>query len=127
MTPFPNTPGLTIVIPKKNIGDYAFGLKDEDYTGLLEATKKVVKILEKAFDTPRVAMVFEGTGVAYVHAKLYPLHGKLAGQTNVWSPHTEFTEEYKGWLSTVEGPKMSNEELDEIQKKILDVQKYSDK
>ena len=83
----------------------------------------MAKILEKAFNTPRVALIFEGTGVAHVHAKLYPLHGKLVGQTNVWSPHTEFTEEYKGWLTTVEGPKMSDEELNKLQKQIIDVQK----
>ena len=111
LTPFPNTPGLTIVIPKINTGDYIFDLKNEDYLDLLEVSKKVGKILQKAFNTPRVALVFEGTGVAHVHAKLYPLHGRLAGQTNVWSSHTEFNEEYKGWLSTVEGPKMSDEAL----------------
>lgn len=123
LTPFPNTPGLTIVIPKTNTGDYVFSLKEDDYIGLLGAAKKVAKILEKAFNTPRVALVFEGTGVAYVHAKLYPLHGKLAGETNVWSPHTEFTPEYKGWMTTVEGPEMSDEELDKIQQQIVDAQK----
>lgn len=29
LTPFPNTPGLTVVIPKHNPGDYIFGLNDE--------------------------------------------------------------------------------------------------
>ncbi len=68
-------------------------------------------------------MVFEGTGVAHVHAKLYPLHGKLAGETNVWSTHNEFYPEYVGYITTVEGPKMTDEELDKIQKAILDSQK----
>jgi len=121
LTPFPNTPGLTIVIPKENNGDYIFSISDEAYQDLLNATKKVAKLLEKAFDTNRVAMVFEGTGVAHVHAKLYPLHGNLASETNVWSKHTEFYPEYIGYMSTVEGPKMSDEELDEIQKMILSV------
>ncbi|MFA6094850.1 MAG: HIT family protein [Candidatus Paceibacterota bacterium] len=123
LTPFPNTPGLTIVIPKKNVGDYVFNLDDKEYVGLMEAAKKVAKILEKTFQTPRVALVFEGTGVAYVHVKLYPLHGKLAGETDVWSTHKEFYPEYVGYLTTVEGSKMSDEELDAIQKKILEVQK----
>ena len=123
LTPFPNTPGLTIVIPKKNVGDYVFNLGDKEYIGLMEATKKVAKILERAFQTPRVAVVFEGTGVAHIHAKFYPLQGKLASQTNVWSPHTEFNNEYQGWLTTVEGPKMSDSELDVIQKKILEAQR----
>ena len=122
LTPFPNTPGLTVVIPKVNQGDYVFGLEDDQYVGLMTATKKVAKLLEKAFDTPRVALVFEGTGVAHVHAKLYPLHGKLASETNVWSKDTEFVEEYRGWMTTIEGPRMSDEQLDVIQKKIVEAQ-----
>jgi len=29
LTPFPNTPGFTVVIPKQNPGDYVFSLDDE--------------------------------------------------------------------------------------------------
>lgn len=123
LTPYANTPGVTVVVPKENKGDYVFNLDKEAYVGLLDATKKVAKILEKAFNTPRVAMIFEGTGVAHVHAKLYPLHGKLASETDVWSSHQEFYPEYVGYLTTVEGPQMSEKELDEMQKKIIDAQK----
>ena len=122
LTPFPNTPGLTVVIPKTNTGDYIYNLEEDDFKSLFSATKTVARILEKAFNTPRVALVFEGTGVAHVHAKLYPLHGELAGKTDVWSPHTEFTLEYRGWITTVEGPKMDDEELDKIQKQIISAQ-----
>jgi diadenosine tetraphosphate (Ap4A) HIT family hydrolase len=125
LTPFANTPGLTVVIPKVNQGDYVFSLSEEAYQGLLQATKIVAKILEKAFDTTRIAMVFEGTGVAYVHAKLYPLHGRLANQTDVWSTHQEFYPEYVGYLTTVEGPKMADEELDRIKAKIIESQSAS--
>lgn len=121
LTPFPNTPGFTVVIPKHNAGDYVFSLNDDFYSKYMQVVKTVANILEKAFDTPRVALVFEGTGVAHVHAKLIPLHGKLAGETGVWSPHKEFNEEYRGWLTTAEGPKMSDERLDEIQAKIRSV------
>lgn len=108
-----------MVIPKINSGDYIFSIGDAEYQNLLMATKKVAKILERAFNTTRVALVFEGTGVAHVHAKLYPLHGELASQTNVWSKHTEFNQEYLGYITTVEGPQMSDEELDQIQQKII--------
>lgn len=118
LTPFPNTPGFTVLIPKENASDYVFDMKDEAYQRFMLAVKEVAKLLEKAFKTPRVALVFEGTGIAHVHAKLIPLHGKLAGETNVWSPHKEFNEEYQGWLTTAEGPKMSDSRLDEIQAKI---------
>lgn len=118
LTPFPNTEGFTVVIPKVNHGDYVFSLNDEVYIGLLQAVKKVAKLLEKAFNTPRIAMVFEGTGIAHVHAKLIPLHGPLAAETNVWSKHQEYYENYVGYLTTVEGPKQSAEVLEATLQKI---------
>jgi diadenosine tetraphosphate (Ap4A) HIT family hydrolase len=118
LTPFPNTPGATVVIPKKNPGGDLFKLSDEKITGLVMAATKVAKILEVALKVKRVAMVIEGTGVDHAHVKLYPLHGKLAGETNIWSSHTEFYPEYRGFLSTAEGPKMSDTELNKIQTKI---------
>lgn len=122
LTPFPNTPGFTVLIPKTFRGDYAFALDDDQYTGLMKATKTVANILEKAFDTPRVAIIIEGTGVAYVHVKLIPLHGDLAGQTDVWSAEKEFHEDYRGWITSAEGPEMDVARLDEIQAKIKAVQ-----
>ncbi len=119
LTPFPSTPGLTVVIPKVNPGDYIFDLDNDVIDGLMRAAKKVAKALEEALDVQRVGLVFEGTGVAHVHAKLYPLHGELAGQTNVWSKHQEFYPEYVGYISTVEGPKMDDDKLKAIQDKII--------
>ena len=122
LTPFPNTPGFTVVIPKSNVGDYLFSLEKEHYQGLLEASQKVSKKIEKAFQTPRVAMIVEGTGVAYVHVKLLPLIGDLAGQTDVWSKEKKFTKEYDGFISSHEGPKMSDDELNKYQKMIKDAE-----
>jgi len=118
LTPFPNTPGLTVVIPKVNVSDYIFNMDDAAMADLMSAAKKVAKLLEKALNVPRVAVVFEGTGVAHVHAKLYPLRGALGGQTNVWSHHQEFYPEYIGYFTTAEGPRMSDEQLKAIQEKI---------
>ncbi|EKE28465.1 MAG: Histidine triad (HIT) protein [uncultured bacterium (gcode 4)] len=123
LTPFPNTPWVTIVIPKINIGDYIFWLDDKEYVWLMDASKKVAKILEKAFNTPRISLVFEWTWVAHVHSKLYPLHGNLASETDIWSDHIEFYKEYVWYITTVEWPKMSDSELIEIQKMIIDAQK----
>ena len=120
LTPFPNTPGFTVVIPKINPGDYIFDIDDEIYQALMNVSRKVAKQIEKGLGVSRVAMVFEGTGVAHVHAKLIPLHGDLASQTEVWSKHQEFYPEYVGYLSTVEGPKMPNEQLEEIRVKIAE-------
>lgn len=115
LTPFPNTPGVTVVIPKTNLGDNVFAMDEDAYTGFLKATKKVANLLERSLQVERVAMVFEGTGVAYVHAKLYPLYGELAGQTGIEGDHTEFTEVYRGYITTLEGPGMDAAELESIQ------------
>lgn len=120
LTPFPNTPGATVVIPKMNPGDNAFMLDDALYGEFMLAVKTVAGILERAFDAPRVAMVIEGTGVAHVHAKLYPLHGDVARGIGSPVSHKQmFTEEYQGWLTTMDGPKMDDARLDEIQAKIV--------
>lgn len=119
LTPYPNTPGVTVVIPKENPGDHVFAMKDQEYLDFLHAVKQVATLLEKALRVKRVALVFEGTGVAHVHAKLYPLYGELASQTNVWAGEREFVEEYRGWITTLEGPEMDEVRLIEIQQKIL--------
>jgi len=46
LTPFPNTPGFTVVIPKQNPGDYVFSLDDNLYSEMMLAVKKVAGILE---------------------------------------------------------------------------------
>ncbi|HMT19317.1 MAG TPA: HIT family protein [Candidatus Saccharibacteria bacterium] len=122
LTPYPSTPGLTVVIPKINSGDYIFDVEDSVYHGLLDISKKIAKKIENGLGVSRVALVVEGTGVAHVHVKLYPLHGELAGKTNVWSKHVEFHPNYIGYLTTVEGPKMSDEELESIRTKIAEAQ-----
>jgi diadenosine tetraphosphate (Ap4A) HIT family hydrolase len=117
LTPFPNTPGYTVVIPKANPGDNFLNVADDVYLGTLEAAKKVAKLLQKAFDVQRVGLVIEGEGVPYLHVKLIPMHGNLqeiAGQTD----HQEYFEQYRGYLMTINGPKMSDEKLTEIQQKI---------
>lgn len=118
LTPFPNTPGLTILIPKKNPGDDAFLMPDSELAQLMTAAKKLVGMLKSGLGVKRVAMVIEGTGVPYVHVKLYPLSGDLAGEFSETTSHLEFYPQYAGYLTTVEGPKMSDEELKEIQQKI---------
>lgn len=118
LTPFPNTPGVTVVTPKKNPGDYVANLDDEAVSGLMLAAVKVAKILEKAFGVVRIGIAFEGSGVPHAHAKLYPFHGELGNKTGVWSGYQEFVPEYRGYFATSEGPRMSDEELNEIQAKI---------
>lgn len=118
LTPFPNTPGASVVIPKKNIGDNLFNVEPDEYSSLMKAAKAVANLLEKSLGVRRVAMVVEGTGVAYAHVKLFPLHGEMANKTDIWSEETTFSEDYKGYLTTIEGPPMDPKRLSKIQEQI---------
>lgn len=117
LTPFPNTPGFTVVVPKTNPGDNFLAVDDEVFTSLMAASKKVAKLLQKAFDTQRVGLVVEGEGVPHLHSKLIPMHNQKDDDGHVPN-HIEFYLSYPGYLTTVEGPRMSDEELNAIQAKI---------
>jgi histidine triad (HIT) family protein len=117
LTPFASTPGATVVIPKKNPGEYVFDLDDEIITGLMSAAKQTAKLLEKAFGVSKIAAVFEGEAVPHVHIKLYPMHQHEADRS-AFPKHEVFFPIYPGYIMTANGPRMSDDELKEIQDKI---------
>ena len=100
---FPNTPGVTVVIPKKHYSSYAFDLPDAILTALIIATKKVAKLIDqKLDDVGRTAMIFEGFGINHVHAKLFPMHG--TANMKEWKPIKsnvdKFFDTYEGYVSS---------------------------
>lgn len=102
LTIFPNTEGVTVVIPKQHYASYIFDLPDQVYSDLLLATKKVGKLLDAAFeDVGRTGLICEGFGVDHVHAKLYPMHGTALSE---WKPiesaQSEYFKQYPGYLSS---------------------------
>ncbi|HET8671818.1 MAG TPA: HIT family protein [Candidatus Saccharimonadales bacterium] len=117
LTPFGNTPGATVVIPKKNPGDYVFGVADEAVSGLMSAAKKAANLLEKALGVSRVAAVFEGEAVPHLHIKLYPMHDFEADRSK-FPKQSAFFPVYPGYISTAEGRFMNDEALDQIHQKI---------
>lgn len=113
LTIFPNTEGVSVVIPKKHYPSYAFDLPDDVLANLMIATKKVAKLLDsKLEDVGRTAMVFEGFGVDHIHAKLYPMHG-----TNIpeWKPIEssidKYFEKYEGYISSHDYKREDDEKL----------------
>lgn len=119
LTPFASTPGATVVVPKVNPGDYIFTSDPRAVAGLIIASRTVSQLLEKAFRAERVALVFEGEAVPHLHAKLYPMHELRADRSKFPQP-INFFPVYPGYLSTANGPKMSDEDLDAMQAKILE-------
>lgn len=118
---FPNTEGVTVVIPKTHYSSYAFDLPDEVLSELVIATKKVAKLLDsKLEDVGRSAMVFEGFGVDHVHAKLFPMHG-TADMKN-WKPIEssvqKYFDTYEGYISSHDYKRADDSELMDLVKKI---------
>lgn len=101
---FPNTIGTAVVIPKKYQPSYFADASDEAIAALVIAAKKVAKLLDKKLpDVGRVGLVFEGYGVNYLHAKLFPMHGTADIE---WHPieaqdkKDEIFDKYPGYISS---------------------------
>lgn len=100
---FPNTEGVTVVIPREHQPSYALALPDDVLLPLMQATKEVAAKIDRAFagDVGRCAMVFEGFGVDHVHAKLFPLHGTAGSwQARHDERMTEYHPTYRGYVSS---------------------------
>ncbi|TSK62636.1 hypothetical protein Baya_4764 [Bagarius yarrelli] len=121
LTPFPNSPGLTVVIPRKPLPSDILRLEEGDYTELVLATRKVARLLEEALGARGVGLIFEGFEIDYAHAKLIP----LVSSTNVTQSGVcsvpEVYEVYPGFVSSADGPPASSEQLRQMQAKITRV------
>ncbi len=69
---FPATEGQTLVIPKKEV-DYIGDLDDTTYQHIFSVAKRILVVLDTAFETERTCLVVEGFEVPHVHIKLYPM------------------------------------------------------
>jgi diadenosine tetraphosphate (Ap4A) HIT family hydrolase len=120
---FPNTEGTTVVIPKVYQPSYFADVDDAALMALILAAKKVAKLLDmKLDDVGRTALVFEGFGVNYLHAKLFPMHGTK--DMTVWRPRESkklsdiYFEIYPGYISSHDATVKDVSELSEVAKKI---------
>jgi histidine triad (HIT) family protein len=120
LTPFPNTPCFTVLVPKEHLGSDVFTLEDERYAALFLAAREVTALLKKSLGCKRVGLIAEGMAIDHAHLKLIPMHGIPDGP---WEPMVsgvhEFHERYEGYLSAGDGPRMPDAELDQIQERIL--------
>ncbi|XP_041725649.1 uncharacterized protein LOC121555864 isoform X2 [Coregonus clupeaformis] len=128
LTPFPNAPGLTVLVPRRPLTSDIFRLEEADYTSLALATRKVARILEEGLGAWGVGLIFEGFEIDYAHAKLIPLlsppssHQVDGGSTTTTSssppPQAQFSATYPGFVTSEDGPEASLECLKELQAKI---------
>ena len=66
----PAVKGQTIILSKKHINSHALMLNDEDLVEMTLVSKKVAKILEEKLNVKKVQLIFAGTTVNHLHAKL---------------------------------------------------------
>lgn len=113
---FPNTPGTSLVIPKKHYSSYFAKLDEDILTSLMRATQKVALLLDEKFeDVGRTGLVFEGFGVDHIHSKLYPMHGTVLDDwKNIEIDRTDFYETYPGYISSHSAKRADDKELERV-------------
>jgi histidine triad (HIT) family protein len=114
----PNTKGMTLVISKEHHDSYVFKMDQEKYQQFFLAAKKVANLLERALTVPRVIMVMEGLGVNHAHLKLYPVYGLRHDSEAIESQEKVFFKEFPGYATTISGPLVKLEKLEELASEI---------
>ncbi|KAI4215636.1 MAG: hypothetical protein LQ351_002105 [Letrouitia transgressa] len=114
LTPFGNTRGFTVLVPRRHLPSDIFALRFEEYRDLNTAAYEVAQHLRKAFDIDRCGIFFEGYEVDYAHVKLVPVHQEdMPGKE--FPPKllniTDFHESYHGFLTTQFGPLVKDTHL----------------
>ena len=115
---YPNIKGQTLVISKRHLSGYVFDLNDKDLKELITAVKRVSKLLEAKLGVKRVHVVFEGTGINHLHAKLYPAIGLKEKYAEVCAKEKKHFNKYEGYVTTLTGPKANQKELKKLQNKL---------
>ncbi|KAI4893904.1 hypothetical protein NFI96_013425 [Prochilodus magdalenae] len=122
LTPFPNTPGLTVLVPRKPLTSDILRLEERDYKGLVLATRQVAQLLEEGLGAGGVGLIFEGFEIDYAHAKLIPLVPPPGNLTkDLMCPVPEFYDMYPGFVTSASGPPASSESLRDLHAKIIQV------
>jgi diadenosine tetraphosphate (Ap4A) HIT family hydrolase len=119
LSPFPNTPGFTVVIPKKHYDSDVLQMPDSDLQEFILEAKKISQLLLNYFpDVGRVGLIMEGTGIDHAHIKLYPMHGteymKQGERKIIPSDYHEYFVSYPGYMASNDGPQADFEELEKL-------------
>ena len=123
LTPVPNTPGFTVLVPRKPLPSDIFSLGKEDYTSIVLATQEVGKLLQDSLDARGIAIIFEGFEIDYAHVKLIPALSEknTSGKSDDEVRKNAFFETYQGYVTSVNGPKATDEDLDKVYQQIIDL------
>ncbi|XP_026214701.1 uncharacterized protein LOC113161373 isoform X2 [Anabas testudineus] len=120
LTPFPNSPGFTVLVPRRPLTSDIFRLEKGDYESLVLAARKVSHLLEEGLGAWGVGLIFEGFEIDYAHAKLIPLFlpSSGVGDDKIKPRSPQFYPIYPGYVTSEDGPEASLESLQEIHSKL---------
>ncbi|MBP9711446.1 MAG: HIT family protein [Candidatus Pacebacteria bacterium] len=124
LSPFPNTEGFAVVIPKKHYDSDVLAMPDKELASFILVSKKVSNLLLKNFkDVGRVGLIMEGTGINHAHIKLVPMHGTAHMKKGIWKQYSsnkmDYYKKYEGYLASHDGPKADFKKLEKLANKIL--------
>ncbi len=107
LAPSPNTPGFTVVIPKKHYSSYGFEVPEEVFLSLVKVSKKVALIIDKKSKEKRTGMIMEGYGIDHLYINFFPMHGISKDSYNpILSKDKTFYNTYTGIIASNDGSKM---------------------
>ncbi|XP_076585569.1 uncharacterized protein LOC143320072 isoform X1 [Chaetodon auriga] len=121
LTPFPNSPGFTVLVPRRPLTSDIFRLEKGDYEGLVLSTWEVARLLKEGLGAWGMGLVFEGFEIDYAHAKLIPLFlppSSGTGDDTTKLPPPQFYPTYPGYVTSEDGPEASVGSLEELHIKI---------
>lgn len=106
LTPFANTPGYTVLVPRKHLSSDIFLLGKQDYSNMLCAAHTCMKILTQTFNVSQCGFIFEGFEIDYAHIKLIPIHKSPTDDdsSSQISNHADFQMLYSGYVTSQPGP-----------------------
>jgi len=73
---FPKISGQVLLVAKKHLPSYVFGLTKKEQSAFFGAAAKVGRLMDKKLGTARTAMRMEGLEVEHAHLKLYPVYSR---------------------------------------------------
>ena len=108
LTPFPNTPRFTVLVPRVHLSSDIFSICGTKYANLMLAARTVANLLKVAFNTNRCGMIFEGFEIDYAHVKLMPVCARAENDAVSFSTSAselaQYETTYKGYLTSLRGP-----------------------
>ena len=107
LTPYGNTRGFTIIVPRQHLLSDIFALGDEEFCGIVRAAHTVAQYLKEACAIERCGMFFEGYEIDYAHVKLVPIHVPSTQKEPIQDHRIQtetFYGTYQGYLTTQAGP-----------------------